>query len=65
MLPRDRAGIDVEDLLKVVLALVVIWLALEIVDSALGILGSLLGPLQPLLGLVVVALIVLWFLDRI
>ncbi|WP_224270585.1 DUF7554 family protein [Haloprofundus salinisoli] len=61
---RSRAKLDVEDLLKVVLVLVVVWLVLEIVETALGIVGGLLGPLQPLLGLIVVTLIVLWFFDR-
>lgn len=59
-----RAGIDVEDLLKIVLLLVVVWIALEIVGMILGTIGWLLGPLQPLLGLVILALIVLWLLDR-
>ena len=61
----DRAKLEVEDLLKVVLVLVVIWLVLEVVGGILGILAELLGPLRPLLGLAVVALIVLWLLDRI
>ncbi|RLM56740.1 hypothetical protein DVK02_09645 [Halobellus sp. Atlit-31R] len=67
-LPRsgtDRAELEVEDLLKVVLVLAVIWLALEVVGGVLGILAELLGPLRPFVGLVVVALIVLWLLDRI
>jgi len=59
-----RAGIDVEDLLKIVLLLVVVWIVLEIVGIVFGILGWLLGPLQPILGLVILALIVLWLLDR-
>ncbi|MUV56677.1 hypothetical protein SAMN04487947_0148 [Halogeometricum rufum] len=64
MLPGTRGDVDVEDLLKLILVLVVVWLVLEIVGGVLGILGHLLGPLRPLLGLVVVALIVLWLLDR-
>ncbi|MGM0590982.1 MAG: DUF7554 family protein [Halobacteriota archaeon] len=59
-----RAGIDVDTLLKVVLVLVVVWLILEIVGEILGFFAALLGPLRPLLGLVVVALIVLWLMDR-
>ncbi|WP_372912838.1 hypothetical protein [Salinigranum sp.] len=58
-----RASIDVEDLLKLVLVLVVVWLALEIVGEVVGLFTALLGPLRPLLGVVVVAVIVLWFLD--
>lgn len=60
---NERAAIDVEDLLKVVLVLVVVWLALEIVGEIVGVFTALLGPLRPLLGVLVVVLIVLWFLD--
>jgi hypothetical protein len=60
-----RASIDVEDLLKLVLGLVVVWLALEIVGEIVGLFSTLLGPLRPLLGVAIVALIVLWFLDYI
>ncbi|MFB6164251.1 MAG: hypothetical protein ABEJ31_03745 [Haloarculaceae archaeon] len=63
-----RAALDVDDLLKIVLVLVVVWLVVEIVSEVLGLftktLGFLLGPLRPLLGLAIVALIVLYFLDR-
>lgn len=58
----DRAALDVETLLKVVLVLVVVWLALEIVG---GFVRLVLGPLPEILGLLVVVLIVLWLLDRI
>jgi hypothetical protein len=57
-----RAELEVEDLLKIVLALVAVWVALEIVDLALG---MLFGPLKPLMGVVIFVLIVLWFLDYI
>jgi hypothetical protein len=60
-----RAAVEVEDLLKIVLVLVVVWLALEIVDGFLDVLGWLFGPLRGLLGLAVLLLIVLWLLDRI
>lgn len=60
----DRGAIDVELLLKVVLVLVVIWIALEIIGEFLNIALGLLGPLRPILGLVILALIVLWLLDR-
>jgi hypothetical protein len=59
----SRAEVEVETLLKIVLALVIVWLVLEIVGFALGVLGWLLGPLQPLLGLALVVLLVLWFFD--
>lgn len=60
----NRAGIDVEDLLKIILVLVLVWIALEIIGLAFNAIGALLGPFQPLLGLLVVALIVLWLLDK-
>ena len=60
----DRAAIDVETLLTVVLVLVIVWLALEIVGEVLDIALGLLGPLRPLLGVVILVLIVLWLLDR-
>lgn len=62
---RDIAAIDVDDLLKIILLLVVIWLVLEIAEGVLSITLGLLGPLRPLLGLVVLILIVLWLVDRI
>ncbi|SEL00517.1 DUF7554 family protein [Haloferax larsenii] len=61
----DYGGIEVEDLLKLVLVLVVVWLALEILGEVLGLFTALLGPFRPVLGLVVVVLIVLWLLDQI
>lgn len=57
-----RADIEVETLLKIVLALVVVWLGLEVLDLLIDI---VLGPFQSLFGLVIVVLIVLWLLDRI
>ncbi|WP_227230639.1 DUF7554 family protein [Salinirubrum litoreum] len=65
----SRAEIEAEDLLKIVLVLVVIWLALEVLGAAVGLVGATLdvifGPLSSLIALVVVALIVLWFFDKI
>jgi hypothetical protein len=65
----SRAGIEAEDLLKIVLVLVVVWLALEVLGAAVGLVGAtfdvLFGPLSSVIGLVVVALIVLWFFDKI
>jgi len=60
----DRADIDVDTLLKLVLALVVVWLALEVVGELLGLFAWLLGPLQPLLGLALVVLLVLYLTGR-
>jgi hypothetical protein len=61
----DRGALEVEDLLKIVLVLVVVWISLEVVGEVLDIAGWLLGPLRPLIGLVVLVLIVLWLVDRI
>ncbi|WP_256296030.1 DUF7554 family protein [Haloarchaeobius salinus] len=61
----DRADIEAESLLLVILALVVVWIALEVVGELLGILGWLLGPFKPVLGLAIVVIIVLWLVDRI
>ena len=60
-----RGALDAEDLLKIILVLVIVWLAVEIIGEIVGSLAGLLGPFRPLLGLVIVALIVLWLLDRI
>jgi len=61
----DRASLDVESLLKIVLVLVVIWIALEIVGEVFDILFGLLGMFRPVIGLLIVVLIVLWLFDRI
>lgn len=61
----DPASIDAEDLLKLVLVLVVAWLALEVLDTVLDIAFGVLGLFRPFLGLIVLALIVLFLLDRI
>jgi hypothetical protein len=61
----NRALLDVDDLLKLVLVLVVVWLALEVVGEVFDIFFGLLGFLPELVGLVVVVLIVLRLLDRI
>ncbi|MFB6303704.1 MAG: hypothetical protein ABEH47_00935 [Haloferacaceae archaeon] len=62
----DRAAIDTDDLLKLVLVLVAVWLVLEISGFLLGALFGVFGRLlRSLLGLVVLVLIVLFLLDRI
>lgn len=60
----DRADIEAESLLLVILGLVVVWIALEVVGELLGLLGWLLGPFRPVLGLGIVVIIVLWLTDR-
>lgn len=62
----DRAAVDTDTLLKIVLLLVVVWIALEVIETLLDLVfGPLLSLLRPLLGIVVLALIVLFLLDRI
>jgi hypothetical protein len=60
---------DVDDLLRILLVLVIVWVALEVVtelfEFLLGPLFGLLSLLKPVIGLVVLALIVLWLVDRI
>lgn len=60
-----RGAIDVEDLLKIILILVIIWIGLEIVGQVVETGLELLGPFRPLIGLLILVLIVLWLIDRI
>ena len=60
----NRGKIDVDTLLKILLVLILVWIGLEIVGEVLGLFAAILGPLQPLLGLLLVALIVLYLLDK-
>lgn len=62
---RKRAEVDVEDLLKLVLVLVIAWLALEVVGTVLRLTLWVFDLLPEIIGAVVVVLIVLWLLDRI
>lgn len=55
------AKLDVEDLLKIVLALLAVLLALEVLGRLFALAA---GLLRPLVVLVTVAVIVLWLLDR-
>lgn len=56
---------DVEDLLKILLVLVIVWLALEVATDLLKLLlGPLFALLKPVIGLVILVLIVLWLVDR-
>lgn len=61
---RTFRNIDVEDLLKVVLLLVVVWLVLEIVGFFVRLTLSAFHFLQPVIGIALVVLIALWLLDR-
>jgi hypothetical protein len=60
----SRAAVEVEDLLKVVLVLVVVWLALEIVGEVFDLFVGLLNLLPTVIGVLIVVLIALWLFDR-
>lgn len=60
----NRASVDVDDLLKIVLGLVIVWLALEVLGALLSITGTLIRMLPQLLGIVIVVLIVLYLTDN-
>lgn len=60
----SRAAVEVEDLLKVVLVLVVVWLALEIVGEVFDLFVGLLNLFPTVIGVLIVVLIVLWLFDR-
>lgn len=60
-----RANLDVDDLLKIVLALVIVWLLLEIIGSLLSITMTVFNALPTLIGIVIAVLIVLWLTDRV
>ena len=61
----NRAEIDTDDLLKVVLLLVVVWLLLEIVGAVLDIGFWLHDAVPTLIGIALVVLIALHLTDRI
>ncbi|WP_144798474.1 DUF7554 family protein [Halorubrum depositum] len=59
----DRA--DVDDLLKVILGLAIVWLLLEILGAVLEVTFALLDALPTLIVLAIVVLIALRLTDRI
>ena len=61
----NRAEIDVDDLLKVLLGLAIVWLLLEILGTVLDLTFALLDALPTLIVLVIVVLIALRLADRI
>ena len=61
----DRAGVDVDDLLKVILGLAIVWLLLEILGAVLNLTFALIDALTPLIVVVIVVLIALRLTDRI
>ncbi|WP_338726627.1 hypothetical protein [Haladaptatus sp. DJG-WS-42] len=56
------SSINIGDLLKLLLGLTVVWVALEIV---LRVLDFAVEFMSSIMGLIIIALIVLWFLDTI
>jgi len=61
----DRADVDVDDLLKLILGLAIVWLLLEILGAVLEVTFALLNALPTLIVLVIVVLIALRLADRI
>jgi hypothetical protein len=62
MTGSERGALEVEDLLKIVLVLVIVYIA---VDLIFEIIDFVFGPLSNVIGLLIVVLIVAWFLDYI
>jgi len=62
MLGGERGALDIEDPLKLVLVLVIVYIA---VDLAFEVIGFVFGPLSNLVGLVIIVPIVARFLDYI
>ncbi len=61
----DRAGVDVDDLLKVILGLAIVWLLLEILGAVLNLTFALIEALPTLIVVAIVVLIALRLTDRI
>lgn len=61
----DRADVDVDDLLKVILGLAIVWLLLEILGAVLNLTFALIEALPTLIVVAIVVLIALRLTDRI
>ncbi len=61
----DRADVDVDDLLKLILVLAVVWLLVEIFGAVLDLTFALLDAIPTLIAVVIVVLIALRLTDRI
>lgn len=61
-MPAERAALDVDDLLKIILVLVILWLAIEILSEFLGL---VFGPLSSVVGLILLVVLILWYFDYI
>ena len=60
----DRADVDVDDLLKVILGLAIVWLLVEILGAVLDLTFALIEALPTLIVIVIVVLIALRLTDR-
>ncbi|GAB7009769.1 hypothetical protein JCM31271_17120 [Halorubrum trueperi] len=60
----DRANVDVDDLLKVILGLAIVWLLVEILGTVLDLTFALLDALPKLIAVAIVVLIALRLADR-
>ena len=59
-----RAKLDVEDLLRIILLLLVVYLLIKVVEAVLGLAFGLVGfLLDPAVAVIVVVLILLWYFD--
>lgn len=56
----DRAALDTDDLLKIVLVLVIVWLAIEILSEFLQL---VFGPLSSVVGFLLLVVLLLWYFD--
>ncbi|MFB6360364.1 MAG: hypothetical protein ABEH59_03485 [Halobacteriales archaeon] len=56
----DRAALDTDDLLKIVLVLVIVWLAIEVLSEFLQL---VFGPLSSVVGLILLVVLLLWYFD--
>ncbi|WP_339105089.1 hypothetical protein [Haloterrigena salinisoli] len=61
----SRGELEVETLLKIVLALLAVFLAFQILQAVIGGIASLLGPFFVLVQLGIALVIVLWLLERV
>jgi hypothetical protein len=61
----DRADVDVDDLLRVILGLAIVWLLLEVLGAVLDLTFALLDALPTLIVVAIVVLIALRLTDRI
>jgi hypothetical protein len=60
-----RGKLEVETLLQIILVLVIVWIGVQIIDALFGVLDSVFDLLTSTFGLIIIALILLWWLDYI